>query len=266
MKDLKLFGTESWPLHPSGLSQLMQCPWRLVMSYLFEDKDEGGQAADTGSAMHKAAQSFHGGSDVAASLGVMQAMLKSYPRADLQDAATMFLAYSSDPRNTTADVVLREQPISFSIAPAPEDQTQAPIAVIGTLDQVRRVDGKLKLFDIKTSKKDPMLILQRSMFQAAAYCVGATVLLNETVEPGAIIMPRRYRMDAVATSPVFYYFPWRFKDIEQILKGVRHLVARVRAGDIWHTPNDDCCWCVARSPDLCLPKLIQVGVACSTGA
>lgn len=255
MKDLSLFATDVLPLHPSGLATLMTCPWRSAMEFLaFGEEGEAGPAADTGSAVHAAAHSFHKGKGIAAALEEMRAQQARYPRANLQDAAAMFLAYATDPRNSQASVVLSEEPIRFQIAPAPEDHTQAPIQVIGTLDQVREVEGQLFLWDLKTSKRDGVGLLNHHLYQAAAYCVGASVKLNRQVNPGGLILTRKYTKD-VASSPVFWPFTWKFRDIEQILRGVRHTVARVRAGDIWHRPTDDCMWCRMRTPDLCLPKL-----------
>lgn len=103
IKDLKRFATEDWPLHPSGLGAMVQCPWRVVMEYLFGSTDEGGPAANTGSAMHRAAQAFHEGRPLAECLEVMQAEVHKYPRADLQDAAGLFLNYAADPRNRAVD-------------------------------------------------------------------------------------------------------------------------------------------------------------------
>ena len=75
MKDLKRFATEDFPLHPSGLRTLIDCPWRLVMMYLYAPTDESGPAADTGSAVHTAAHALHDGKEVAECLSVMKEKL-----------------------------------------------------------------------------------------------------------------------------------------------------------------------------------------------
>lgn len=227
--------------------------------YLFGESDEGGVAGDTGSATHVAVAEMHQGKGEAACIQVMRDKIQKYPLADLADAASMFLNYAKDPRNRDAEVILTETPIAFEIAPAPEDETQSPISVIGTLDQIRRNRDKnrFELWDVKTSKKDPYTVLQSSTFQLAAYCIGASILLGKPVHPGGIITPRKYGVD-VARSPVFWHCAWNFGDIEQILKGMRHIVARIRAGNIWHVPTEDCRWCPMRTPDACLPKLVEV--------
>lgn len=221
------------------------------------DGDEGGAAGDTGSAVHKAAELFHDGASVSESLSGMHDKLAEYPRAVLAEAAQMFLAYASDTRNSTAKLVLNEQPIRFSIEASPHDPTGAPIEVIGRLDQVREDEwGQLKAYDIKTSKKDPQYVRSISFFQMAAYCVGATVKLGRPVNPGAIIMPRKYGAHP-STSNVFFPYTYKLHDCELILEGLRNRIAEIRMGYVTHVPNDDCMWCKFQQPDLCLPELTK---------
>ncbi len=253
MKDLKLFGTDAWPLHPSGLRGLITCQWSTTMRYLFDPDDEGGVAGDTGSAAHVAAAALHTGKGAADAIQAMVSGKSRYPLADMNDAAGIFLKYAADPRNHQAEVVKSEAKVHFTIAPAPEDKTQAPIAVTGTLDQIRRESRLLKLWDLKTSKKDPIALLNQHIYQMAAYCVGGTILMGEPVHPGGLILPRKYKADG--SGPVFWHFAWTFEDLEHILEPVRLAVARIRNGQLTHVPNDNCQWCVGKSPDLCLPKL-----------
>lgn len=256
MKDLKRFATDDFPLHPSGFKTLIDCPWRIVMAYLYAPSDESGPAADTGSAVHAAAHALHQGKEVAESMGVMDEQLAKFPRADLIDAADLFLKYAADTRNRTAKVILNEAPIKFQIAPAPEDPTGEPVSVVGRLDQVREVDGRLMVYDIKTSKKDQTELLLESTFQMAGYCVGASVLLGKQVDPGALILVRRYGKTNHSEASVFWHYSWTFKDCEQILNVLRRRVAEVRSGQLYHNPEEAMCrWCHQRSPDVCLPKL-----------
>lgn len=258
MKDLKRFATEDFPLHPSGIRLLMDCPWRLVMVYLYSPSDESGPAADTGTAVHTAAHALHEGKEVADCLGIMKEKLAEYPRADLMDAADLFLKYSGDTRNRQARVVLNEAAIKFSITPAPEDPTGEAIALIGRVDQVREVDGQLKVYDLKSSKKDPNQLLHEHVFQMAAYCVGASVLLQRKVDPGALILVRRYKNTDHSNAPVFWHYAWKFDDCEKILNIVRHRVAEIRRGILYHNPAEHMCrWCHQHSPDICFPKLQQ---------
>lgn len=259
MKDLALFATDEWPLHPSMLRGVMVCPWKYVMRFLAEAEDgESGAAADTGSAMHCAARHMHRGEGTAGCLEAMRAEKSNFPAADLQEAAAMFLLYAADTRNRSAEVALCEEPIAFQISPAPEDKTQAPIKVIGTLDQVRHHNGQYFLYDIKTSKKDPLDLLNLHSLQIAGYCVGASIKLGKPVHPGALILPRKYEAKSPSTSRVFYHFAWSFKDTAQMLEGIRHQVAMIRNGYVWHVPNNDCGWCHQRTPDVCLPRLQEL--------
>lgn len=249
MKDLSDFAGVERPLHPSALKTLVLCPWRAVLIHLSDSDEPGGAAADTGSACHRAAEELHKGAEPAACIEAMAGDLPSYPAADLREAAGLFLRYAADQRTLTEEVVAVELSIRFSITPTPEDPTGAPIVIIGTADQVRRgSDGKLYLWDIKTSKKNPVTVLRNSQHQAAAYCIGASFALGEQVNPGGLIMPR---------APVMYVpFSWTWDDIQYILEPVRHTVANIRAGRVWHVPNADSCdWCPASGPELCLPRM-----------
>ncbi len=258
LKDLKRFATADFPLHPSMLRDLMECPWRLTSMFLYEPSGEGGVAGDTGSAVHAAAHAMHSGKEVADCLGVMKQKLAQYPKADLLDAANLFLRYSQDSRNKEAKVILNERQVDFSIAPSKEDETGEPIVFTGRLDQVRDVDGRLKVYDIKSTKFDPGQMQSEYMFQMAAYCVGASTLLKQRVDPGACIYVRKYTDKNHSQAPVFWHYAWTFEDCEQILDVFRHRVAEIRRGIIYHNPIESKCrWCHLRSPDMCLPKLKQ---------
>lgn len=260
MKDCKLIATEANPLHASGLVSVLRCPWRVVSKFYFEPHDEGGPAAQTGSAMHVAAHAFHAqGGDAASGLEAMSAVAAKFPQADMSDAASLFLAYAADPRNRDAKILMREEPVSFTIQPDESDPTQQPILVVGTLDQVREENGVAKVYDIKTSTRDGTTLLAEHAIQVAAYCIGASIKLNRRVDPGALICPRKYltagRDPRNSPPGVFFHFAWDYDDIELLLLGVRKNVAAIRSGDYWHFAGDWCRWCHMRSPDLCVPEL-----------
>lgn len=257
-QDLSKFGTAEFPLHSNGLSIVVKCPWRAVMLYMYGEDGESGPAADTGSAVHKAAAAMHNGAEPAAALKVMGERAHEYPRADLREAAGIFLSYSSDERNRV-ECLLVERQVEFRLAAAPEDPTGEPVVIVGRVDQVRLYEGdRASVWDIKTSKLDGIRLLQESTMQVAAYCVGASYLLGRRVDPGGLILPRRYVPGDPSRSPVFWHIPWKFEDAAQILEPVRHVVAHIRRGQLWHVPSDEMCrWCSARSPDICLPKLQQ---------
>lgn len=253
--ELKTYASLERFLHPSGLLVLDQCAWRAADLHMNDYHDGGGPAGDTGSAVHAAVALWHKGASKAEAILGMGDRRAEYPKADMNDATIMFVNYVTDPRNQGLETPLVEHPISFTIAPLPDDPTGEPIHVQGRLDQVRRVDGSLRLCDIKTSKRDPMEVLNEATFQVAAYCIGASVLLQEEVRPGPIIMPRKYVPGNPGGSPVFWHYPWKYEDIPAILYGVRVAVANLRAGRVWHSPNSNCRWCQLGGPDLCFPKL-----------
>lgn len=261
MRPLARFATADFPLHPSGFKGLMLCPWRVALRYLEQPADDSGAAADTGSATHKAIAEWHRGSDPAASIAAMMGAVADYPQADLRDAAGLFLAYAADKRNQEAEVILVEASLSFEIAASPCDPTGEPIVVEATVDQVRREKGhkRPKVWDVKTSKKDAISQLWLATMQLAGYCVGAAKLLGEPVDPGGIIMPRKYKADG--SGPAFWHATWEWEDLEQILMPIRLRVSEVRRGILYHNPTDECTWCHAKMPDLCLPKLRTARIA-----
>lgn len=250
MKPLAAFGTKAHPIHPSGLRNIIVCPWRAVLEYLSDAHDEGGSAADTGSAMHRAAEAVHKeGASIAEAISIMAANKHLYPLADLEDAAKLFLGYAAFPATSASTVVKCEEKFTFTISPAPEDHTQEAIEIEGELDQVRRYseDNRLRMWDIKTSKRQPVDVMRDSMHQVALYCIGASMLMNEKVYPGGVIMPRQKNM--------FIPFSWTWDDIEELVNPIRRTVAAIRAGKVDAVPGAETCkWCPANGPELCLPR------------
>lgn len=251
MKDFALFATKERPLRCSGLDAFVKCNWRTVAVHLADGDVQGsGQAADTGSALHAAVEAFHKGATESESICSMNERRAEYPLADLLDAAALFLSYAADPRNRAAKVVLCEQKLFAQLPPAPTDPTGAPIELEGTVDQVREEDGGfLRVWDSKTSRLDPSDLLNKHMLQIAGYCKLASVELGRPVDPGGLIVVRRYPKN------VFFPYTWRFEDLDRVLLPIRHLVALVRSGVVWHSAGDWCTWCGFRTPDLCLPAM-----------
>jgi len=262
MRDLRKFGTKEWPVHPSGARVLIMCPWRIVMPYLglVPEDDSSGQAADTGSAMHKAAELFHKGASVAEAIVGMREQVRKYPLAVLAEAAQMFLGYSCDSRNRDANLVLCEEPLAFSIEAAPDDPTGERIEVVATTDQVRFDGYRYKCYDIKTSKRSPVEVMSESWYQMGLYCVGASIKLGKLVEPGGLIMPRNYKPGVDPSSaPVFYLFNYKAAWIDELVWPLRRAVADVRRGAIHHFPDPNGCkYCHQGHPDICFPKLMQL--------
>jgi hypothetical protein len=237
------------------------------MLYTAEFGDSAGQAADTGSAVHKAIAAWHrNGQDYPAALAAMRDAITEYPLADLHDAELHFRPYTKDPRNIGAEIYAVEERVIFSLAPASFDPTQEEIVVRGTLDQLRFRDGQLYIDDVKTGKrKNGWDMMNHYALQLAAYAVGATKCCGQTVLPGAIIRTYGYRVrgaDRPETEPggVFFNYTADLAQCDALLNAVRIAVAMIRLGQPWASPGEHCGYCPALGLDNCLPRLTQLGV------
>jgi hypothetical protein len=242
---------------------LVKCPWRAVILYQDLLRDHDTKAADTGSMVHTGVQHWHQLQDVTLALETLRASIERFPLGDVAEAEKQFHAYTEDPRNQQAEIVLLETQVAFALAPAETDPTGRMIYVQGTLDQVRREHGILKLYDVKTSTREGINLVNDYSYQIAAYCYGAAQVLGCRVAPGALICTRGYRkrgVDPRAAPPgVFFHFAWSYDDCEAILDGVREVVAAIRSGRVWLGPGDHCAFhCPAAGVDSCLPLLRKV--------
>jgi len=258
------FATEANPLHSSILPELAKCPWKVAMIHILGDDHESSEAADTGSATHIAVSQWHRDKNVDTAVQKMREEAQvQFPLANLAEAATMFLLYTRDPRNKEAEVILNEYKSTFSIKASPDDQTQAPIFITGRLDQVR-IDlrtGRPQVWDLKTSKKPGWEQLNMYLYQQAAYAICASKALKRVVTMGGLITPRHYKLkEAPELSPpgIFWQYAHRFEDIEQLIHGLRHIIASIRNGDVWLTPGEQCRYCPMKSTEECAPRLRSI--------
>jgi hypothetical protein len=186
----------------------------------------------------------------------MREALSLYPRADLDKAEEQFRLYAADPRNAGANVVLCEAKVQIEISPAEDDPTQAPIIVMGTLDQVREENGRLTIWDIKTGSPDGLDMLRNHALQLAAYQIGAGQKLDCIVHHAGIIRTKDYLK--TRTGPVFWHAPWAHQQANTMLESVRNIVSSVRRGNIWLGPGDQCRYCAGNDVWNCEPKLQQL--------
>jgi len=222
-------------------------------------EDSGSPAADTGSAVHKAAAAFHQQKDFAAAMRVMRDSLPEYPLADLGTAEQQFRYYHGDPRNSEANVILCEQKVRLTLAPPEGDTT--PITITGQTDQVREARGVLTVWDIKTGgvmEGDEMLSYAAA--QLAAYQVGASVLLGRKVAGAGIIRTKDYlkqdKNKDPKPGPVFWHAPWTYEDAVVLLDEVRRIVGEIRRGHCRVSPSaENCRYCPAASVANCLTRL-----------
>ncbi len=261
MTDLTLFGTAEYPLRCSALPMLVRCPWRAAMLALSMIDDPSGKAADTGSAAHKAVKLWHdNGQDYSAALKGMGEAIAEYPLADLHEAELHFRPYTKDPRNVKADIVSTETKVKFQISPAWNDPTGEPIWVKGTLDQIRRENGRKYVWDLKTGNPEGWDMLNDHALQLAGYTLAAGL----DVHPGGIIRSRGWRKRGVkaedAPDGVFWPALFTRADCDRMLDAVRFVVAAIRAGKPYANPGDHCGYCRAMSTETCLPRLRSLKV------
>jgi hypothetical protein len=266
MPDIRKFATDEYPLRASSL-YWVRCQMKHALQFLGAfGTDEGGPAAQTGSLAHAGIEEWHRTSqDKAAALRHMSQVSPKFPVADRAKAEKHAEGYFADPRNQAAEVVHIEDPVLFSFPPAKEDATGQPIVIRGTLDQIRRVDGVLKLFDVKTGSPEGLAMIHDYALQVAAYCVGATKKYGVDVHPGAIIRTEGYmstkrkKVDpASAPGGVFWDIPWNLERCAQLLDGVRSWVAQIRAGRPAWGPGSWCLYCPARELSVCAQMYDQL--------
>jgi hypothetical protein len=251
MKPLSLFGSEHAPLRCSMLDGLNRCPMKHVLMYLDEAEDLAGEAAATGSVAHAAIAAYHRAAGheegVEAGLAAIRACLDRFPRARPEDATRHFSDYTADPRHQAAEVVAVERPVRLILPPAEGDPTRREFVIEGTLDQVRRHDGRLLVVDVKNGALPGWQMLHDHLFQVCAYAAAATAELGEPVEPGYLIRTQGYRKKGIcpadAPEGVFWPFGLTPGHCRLYLDQVRELVARIRRGDVSFGPGLHCSYC-----------------------
>jgi hypothetical protein len=252
VRSLTLFGSKQAPLRCSGLDGLNRCPMKHVLTYLGEAADAPGEAAETGSVAHAAIAAYHRAPDhregVEAGLAAIRdACLDRFRRASPEDAARHFADYAADPRHSAAEVVAIERAVRLVLPPAESDPTGREVVIEGTLDQVRRHEGRLLVFDVKTGATPGWQMLHDHLFQVVAYAAAATAGLGEPVEPGYLIRTQGYRKKGIrpadAPEGVFWPFGLTPDHCRVYLDQVRELVGQVRAGAVRFGPGPHCTYC-----------------------
>lgn len=244
---------------------------RVVMLELESDElDEGGPAAQTGSAVHEGVAQFHRmtGDTLAnrrkGAWDAIAAAMNKFPLADETEVRLYITPYMNDPRNIDANLVAIEMQVDFTLDPHPLDSTGELIYVQGTLDQVRAHGGLNKVWDLKTGKKTGWELIHDHAIQVAAYTVGARQGLNcPTIEPGGIIAANGYRkrtVDSQSPDGVFYSMPYQGHDIPLILEAVQFVVANIRNGHANFGPGPHCTYCEYKGLAGCLNHYKSLGI------
>ncbi len=274
-----MFADKDNPIRCSKLSAISRCTARIYMLELMTDiDDEGGTAAQTGSLTHAGVAAFHAtkGTLKNRTDAAWQAIAKTaskFPQAEADEVRLFITPYMADPRNINAEFPVIdgkpgiEVPVEFELPPHPTDSTQATIYVQGTFDQIRRVNGELYLYDLKTGKKTGWEMIHDYAVQLAAYAYGAKQKKYPTVLPAAyVIRNYAYRVRGAsmpAPDGVFWAMPYRSWDvIDLILENVRLGVALIRNGEVNFNPGPHCTFCEFGGLTGCIPqwnKLIELG-------
>ena len=243
MIQLKDFATLRYPLRASCIPALFQCPWKVIMEFLQLYQRDGGMAAQTGTATHKAIQHWHKqGKEVSEAVETMRATGFEYPAADLLEAERLFRAYTKDPRNQDTRVVETECLVTGSYK---------GVYLEGHIDQIREKEGKTwEIMDVKTSRLPGLRIRNEHLYQLAVYAWLASKVFKREVLPGAVIMVRDYDSPR---NPVFYPYNLSFTDVERLMDMVVTRIQEVRDGKIVLTSGDHCQYCVGVNE--CVKKL-----------
>ncbi len=265
---LEDFGTPEKPLRPSALAWLMKCGVKVVLG--FDELEESGAAADTGSVVHAAVAAFHLEPDVtrkvAAAVAEMQRTLaaNTFPKADPNEARLYLEPYVIDPRNVNAEFATVagrpaiELKVDLKLQPHALDPTGEPIAVRGTLDQIRIINGVPSVCDLKTgSKLTGWEMLHDYALQQAAYVLAARASGFPNAEPGQIIRCYGYRTrGAKLPTPdgVFWQLPFDAAGASLLLDHIRLKVALIRRGEVDFGPGTHCNYCPQKGLDSCIPN------------
>lgn len=258
--NLNTFATAQNPLRISSLPALVTCPMRAVLLDAGLLADDSGAAAQTGSLLHAFVAEWHAhGHDTEGALTTVQR--EPFPLADADKAATWFRAYTADPRNRECRILAIEQSVTLALPCADHDPTGLPIALRGTLDQIREEDGGPRVYDLKTGRASGLSMLDSYAFQLAAYSRAAAGFLG--VAPARMRSPGVIRLQgydvkgcdpALRPPGVFYVSPFDAQRCEMLVDEIRNIVADIRSGRVDVRPGSHCSYmCPARGLQNCLP-------------
>ena len=253
------FGTEACPLRPSALAWLIKCPVKVMLD--FDTEDNGGPAAQTGSMVHAGIEAFHIEKDdakrVAAAACIAASAAAEFPLADPNEAKLYITPYMLDPRNAAAEVVAIEMKVKLILQPHAKDPTGQPIVINGKLDQIRRENGTLSVWDYKTGDKlTGWQMLHSYSYQQAAYTLAARASGFPDCQPGGLIRGYGYRHRGAklpAADGVFWHNPFDLRGAELLLDRVRLQVALIRSGEIDFGAGTHCSYCPQKGLDQCVP-------------
>lgn len=281
-------------MRASGLNMLMKCQGFSVFD-LEEDRPVG-KAAHTGTAVGRAIELYHRGSENNEAMNQVRREALTgidghdpFNLADWSEVTKMFNSYTEDARNPRSAVVVDslEEKVTLRLDPHPNDPTGLPIIINGHTDQVRRSGSNYYVWDIKSGKADGKSMIGAYMYQQCAYTMAYKQKYpDRNVSWGGIIRTRGYMSnrrvpnpnydpDKSAKSkgnsrtnlfpysadhaPVHFEAPFGRDTIQAVLNQIRKTIGRMRGGDITITPGDHCRFCVKSGFHDCFPDLEDRG-------
>jgi hypothetical protein len=263
------------PIRCSRLSSIARCSGRIfLVSFLDNEDDVGGEAAQTGSLTHAGVAAFHkerGNLEIRqkAAWDAIAKTRQMFPLANIDETRLFLTPYINDPRNIHAQIVqwsdgepAIEKQVEFTLQPHRLDSTGELIYVQGTFDQIRYINGVPRIYDLKTGKKTGWEQIHDYSVQQAAYLKGASQFISNIDPTGYIIRCYGYRMKgANLPSPdgVFWCLPFKTWDaIDLLLDAVVFHVAMLRNGEVNFTPGPHCTFCEFGGLTGCLPEFDRI--------
>ncbi len=253
------YGTAEHPVRISSLPALLGCPRRAMLDAMLLRDDQGSAAADTGTLTGAAIELWHRVGDIHAAWE--QAIARgTTPQADEGKARAYLEGYCSDPRNAAREADPDDNAYGAVVNESLELRVELAyggVHFVGHLDQVRRLGGRLYVWDVKcTSRLSGPAATSYYALQLAGYTLALADMLDEDVQVGGIIRATDYYLKAVREGgerPVaFYRLPLSIEQCQQMLGGVVHAVREVRTGDAYPIPSDVCSWGCVGGPTQCL--------------
>ena len=244
---MKSYGTPEVPIRCAAIPTLIRCPARVILEVLEMTPRTSGKAADTGTAAHYAVSQFHMGATAKEAVAAMKLAAADFPFADIEEAQSLFTAYSEDTRNQVP-VAYVEKKVYLTLDPHPWDSTGTPIHVEGTTDQVRLESGVYRVWDYKTGSPGGWEMLHDYAYQLAAYTLATRQTLGIDAHPGGIIRGRGYfnrgtRRPETSPDGVFFPCPMSVDQCIMMMERLKLVVAGIRAGAPMYGPGDHCRYC-----------------------
>lgn len=213
------FATPRAPLRGSSLETLMGICEGFVVLRMLGEREEGGIAAHTGTAIGRAIEIVHQkGGKRKAFADIMAQVRKesvegtpgsddqaSFSKANWTEVEGMLKGYTEDRRNNVRVVEdSLEEVVTLSLPPHPLDPTGEPVYLTGHIDQVRydMASGSYKVWDVKSGKGTGAEMTSKYKWQVACYTEAYKVKYpDRKVSAGGIINVRDYIENRTIKNP-----------------------------------------------------------------